>query len=98
VASRFPGDAGAAVGSGGSAVSVRDCGEPLTEQGESFGPSRALVRASVVRRLVLARDELPRGVGLRVVAGYRTPVAQRAIISSYAAGLRMAHPVIGGQN
>jgi len=56
------------------------------------------VRASVVRRLVLARDELPRGVGLRVVAGYRTPVAQRAIISSYAAGLRMAHPVIGGQN
>ena len=43
-----------------SAVSVRDCGEPLTELGESFGPSRALVRASVVRRLVLARDELPR--------------------------------------
>jgi len=78
-----------------SAVSVRDCGEPLTELGESFGPSRALVRASVVRRLVLARDELPRGVALRVVAGYRTAAAQRAIISSYAAGLRMAHPVIG---
>ena len=78
-----------------SAVSVRDCGEPLTELGESFGPSRALARASVVRRLLLARDELPRGVGLRVVVGYRTAAAQRAIISSYAAGLRMANPVIG---
>jgi D-alanyl-D-alanine dipeptidase len=78
-----------------SAVSVRDCGEPLTALGESFGASRALVRASVARRLVLARDELPQGVGLRVVAGYRTAAAQRAIISSYAAGLRIAHPAIG---
>jgi D-alanyl-D-alanine dipeptidase len=78
-----------------SAVPVRDCGEPLTELGESFGPSRALVRASVARRLVLARDALPRGVGLRIVAGYRTAAAQRAIISSYAAGLRIAHPAIG---
>jgi zinc D-Ala-D-Ala dipeptidase len=78
-----------------SAVSVRDCGEPLTVLGESFGPPRALVRASVARRLVLARDELPRGVGLRVVTGYRTAAAQRAIISWYAAGLRIAHPAIG---
>jgi zinc D-Ala-D-Ala dipeptidase len=78
-----------------SAVPVRDCGEPLAALGESFGPSPALVRASVARRLVLARDELPRGVGLRVVAGYRTAAAQRAIISSYAAGLRIAHPAIG---
>jgi zinc D-Ala-D-Ala dipeptidase len=78
-----------------SAVSVRDCGEPLTALGESFGPSRALVRASVARRLVLARDELPPGVGLRVVAGFRTAAAQRAIISSYAAALRIAHPAIG---
>ena len=78
-----------------SAVSVRDCAEPLTALAESFGPSRALVRASVARRLVLARDELPRGVGLRVVAGHRTAEAQRAIISSYAAGLRMVHPAIG---
>ena len=78
-----------------SAVSVRDCGEPLTALAESFGPSRALVRASVARWLVLARDELPRGVGLRVVAGHRTAEVQRAIISSYAAGLRIAHPAIG---
>ena len=78
-----------------SAVPVRDVGEPLTELDESFGHSRALVRASVARRLVLARDELPQGVGLRVIAGYRTAAAQRAIISSYAAGLRIAHPAIG---
>jgi D-alanyl-D-alanine dipeptidase len=78
-----------------SAVPVRDVGEPLTELDESFGHSRALVRASVARRLVLARDELPQGVGLRVIAGYRTAAAQRVIISSYAAGLRMAHPAIG---
>jgi D-alanyl-D-alanine dipeptidase len=78
-----------------SAVPVRDVGEPLTELDESFGHSRALVRASVARRLVLARDELPQGVGLRVIAGYRTAAAQRAIISSYATGLRIAHPAIG---
>jgi zinc D-Ala-D-Ala dipeptidase len=78
-----------------SAVPVRDVGEPLTELDESFGHSRALVRASVARRLMLARDELPQGVGLRVIAGYRTAAAQRAIISSYAAGLRIAHPAIG---
>jgi D-alanyl-D-alanine dipeptidase len=77
------------------AVPVRDCGEPLTELGESFGPCRALVRVSVARRLAVARDALPRAVGLRVVDGYRTAAAQRAIISSYAAQLRAAHPVAG---
>jgi zinc D-Ala-D-Ala dipeptidase len=79
-----------------SAVPVRDCGEPLTELGESFGPSRALVRVSVARRLALARGALPRGVGLRIVDGYRTAAAQRAIISSYAAKLRVVHPALGG--
>jgi len=79
-----------------SAVPVRDCGEPLTELGESFGPSRPLVRVSVAQRLALARDALPRGVGLRVVDGYRTAAAQRAIISSYATKLRVVHPALGG--
>jgi zinc D-Ala-D-Ala dipeptidase len=78
-----------------SAVPVRDCGEPLTALGESFGPCRALVRVSVARRLALARDALPRGVGLRIVDGYRTAAAQRAIISSYAAQLRASHPAAG---
>ncbi len=78
-----------------AAVPVRDCGEPLTELDESFGPCRALVRVSVARRLALARDALPRGVGLRVVDGYQTAAAQRAIISSYAAQLRTDHTAIG---
>src|SRR5262249_23305102 len=58
-------------------------------------PYRALVRVSVARRLALARDGLPRGVGLRVVDGYRTAAAQRPIISSDAAQLRTDHPAIG---
>jgi D-alanyl-D-alanine dipeptidase len=78
-----------------SAVPVRECGEPLTVLGESFGPCRALLRASVARRLAQARDTLPQGVGLRVVDGYRTAAAQRAIISSYAALLRVSHPGAG---
>ena len=78
-----------------AAVPVRECEEPLTALGESFGPCRALVRVSVARRLALARDALPRGVGLRVVDGYRTAAAQRSIISSYAAQLRADHPAIG---
>jgi D-alanyl-D-alanine dipeptidase len=57
------------------AVQVRDCGEPLTALGESFGPCRALVRVSVARRLAQARDALPPGVRLRVVA---PGVARRA--------------------
>jgi zinc D-Ala-D-Ala dipeptidase len=78
-----------------AAVPVRECGEPLTALGESFGPCRALVRVSVARRLVLAREALPQGVGLRVVDGYRSAAAQRAIISSYAAQLRISHPAAG---
>ena len=78
-----------------AAVPVRECGEPLAALGESFGPCRALVRVSVARRLARARDALPQGVGLRVVGGYRTAAAQRAIIRSYAAQLRTAHPAIG---
>jgi D-alanyl-D-alanine dipeptidase len=78
-----------------SAVPARECGEPLTELDESFGPCRALARVSVARRLAQARDMLPRGVGLRVVDGYRTAAAQRTIISSYAAQLRVSHPAAG---
>src|SRR5262249_45442273 len=75
-----------------AAVPVRDSGEPLTELDESFGPSRALVRASVARRLALARAGLPGGLGLRVIEGYGTAAAQRAIIRSYADEVRISHP------
>jgi zinc D-Ala-D-Ala dipeptidase len=75
-----------------SAVPVCENGEPLIGLDESFGPSRALVRASVARRLVLARGRLPQGLGLRVVEGYRTAAAQTVIIESYTAQLRAACP------
>jgi D-alanyl-D-alanine dipeptidase len=75
-----------------AAVPVRDSAEPLTELDESFGPARALVRASVAQRLALARAGLPKGLQLRVIDGYRTAAAQRAIIRSYAEELRASHP------
>ena len=78
-----------------AAVPVRDSGEPLTELDESFGSSRALVRVSVARRLALARTGLPEGLGLRIIAGYRTAAAQRAIIRWYAAELRVSHRAVG---
>ena len=76
-------------------VPVRDSGEPLTELDESFVSSRALVRVSVARRLALARAALPKGLGLRVIEGYRTAAAQRAVIRSYADELRVSHPAVG---
>jgi D-alanyl-D-alanine dipeptidase len=75
-----------------AAVPVRDSAEPLTELDESFGPARALVRASVAQRLALARAGLPKGLQLRVIDGYRTAAAQRAIIRSYSEELRASHP------
>jgi D-alanyl-D-alanine dipeptidase len=78
-----------------AAVPVRDSGEPLTELDESFGSPRALVRVSVARRLALARAGLPKGLGLRVIEGYRTAAAQRAIIRSYADEIRVSHPAVG---
>ena len=75
-----------------SAVPVRDVGQPLIGLDESFGPSRAQVRVSVARQLVRARERLPQGLALRVVEGYRTAAAQRAIIESYTAQLREACP------
>src|SRR5436190_1735786 len=78
-----------------AAVPVRDSGEPLTELDESFGSSRALARVSVARRLALARAGLPEGLGLRVIEGYRTAAAQRAIIRWYADELRGSHRAVG---
>ena len=78
-----------------AAVPVRDSGEPLTELDESFGCSRALVRVSVARRLALARAGLPKGLGLRVIEGYRTAAAQRAIIKWYADEIHVSHPAVG---
>lgn len=74
------------------AIPVQDDGEPLVELPAAFGPARALVRASLAQRLMLARDRLRAGVGLRVVEGHRTIEDQRAIITAYATELLTARP------
>ncbi|MXG88896.1 M15 family metallopeptidase [Nocardioides flavescens] len=75
-----------------AAVPVRECGEPLVTLDASFGPARARVRSGLALRLLTARQLLPAGVGLRVVEGHRTLRDQEAIIASYSAQVRAAHP------
>ena len=69
-----------------SAVGVLDNGEPLVRLGG------ALVRAGLAARLRAADADLPAGIRLHVVEGHRSTAAQRAIIASYAAEVRTAHP------
>jgi D-alanyl-D-alanine dipeptidase len=76
------------------AVPVQECGEPLVALDASFGPARALVRAGLADRLVLARDLLPRGVRLRVVEGHRPVAQQRAIIARYSGEVCRLRPGI----
>lgn len=75
-----------------AAIPVEDEGEPLVELTAPFGPARARVRVSLAQRLLLARDRLPDGIGLRVVEGHRSIADQRAIIARYAAELSAADP------
>ncbi|GAB2885416.1 M15 family metallopeptidase [Nocardioides pacificus] len=85
-----------------SAVPVRDCGDPLVPLDLSSGlvldpPATrgALVRAGLATRLSLAQAALPAGLRLHVVEGHRPVHAQRAIIASYGAQVRRAHPRAG---
>ncbi|GAA4461459.1 M15 family metallopeptidase [Phytohabitans houttuyneae] len=75
-----------------SAVPVRDAGEALVRLDADFGPARAWVRRGLGERLATARDALPAGLRLLVVEGHRPVRQQRAIISAYAAQLRLLHP------
>jgi len=75
-----------------SAVPVHDSGEPLVALDASFGPARALVRAGLATRLLAASALLPAGTALRVVEGHRALADQEAIIASYSAQVRAAHP------
>ena len=75
-------------------VPVHDEGEPMVLLDSSFGPAYAAVRASLAQRLLLARDRLPAGIGLRVVDGHRSIADQQAIIAGYAAQLSRLHPGI----
>ncbi|MFL6023499.1 MAG: M15 family metallopeptidase [Marmoricola sp.] len=76
------------------AVPVVECGEPLVALDPSFGPARALVRASLATRLEVAAGLLPAGIRLDVVEGMRSPVDQQAIIARYSAEICAAHPGI----
>jgi D-alanyl-D-alanine dipeptidase len=76
------------------AVPVVESGEPLVRLPASLSPVGALVRAGLADRLMAADLQLPRGVQLRVVEGYRPVEQQRAIIASYAAQVRAHHPGI----
>ena len=76
------------------AVPVVECGEPLVPLDASFGPARALVRASLATRLEVAAGLLPPGLGLRVVEGHRSLGDQQAIIAQYSAEVCAWHPGI----
>ncbi|KQW42991.1 dipeptidase [Nocardioides sp. Root1257] len=74
------------------AVPVLESGEPLVRLPRSLSPAGALVRAGLADRLMAADIQLPPGIRLRVVEGYRPVEEQRAIIASYAAQVRAHHP------
>ncbi len=77
-------------------VPVHDEGEPMVLLDSSFGPAYAAVRASLAQRLLLARDRLPAGIGLRVVDGHRSKADQQAIVAGYAAKLSRLQPGLTG--
>ncbi|WP_149180014.1 M15 family metallopeptidase [Streptomyces sp. TRM49041] len=82
---------------------VADTGEPLVDLRAADGllvdgrkadddGSYAHVRADVARRLLLAQRELPTGVRLLIVEGFRPPALQRSYFEEYAAVMRASHP------
>lgn len=80
-----------------AAVPVAESGEPLVGTGlprrpGSGGPQGSRVRATVARRLALARAALPGGMHLVLAEGWRSPAAQAAIVASYRSRVRLDHP------
>ncbi|WP_031065632.1 M15 family metallopeptidase [Streptomyces sp. NRRL WC-3742] len=86
-----------------AAVPVADCGERLVdvrEGGSLLVDARkrdaadafAHLREGVVARLLAAQAQLPEGVRLLFVEGYRPPALQREYFEEYADELRAAHP------
>ncbi|MET8993436.1 M15 family metallopeptidase [Nonomuraea wenchangensis] len=84
-------------------VLTQECGEPLVDLrtlatvrvdsrlSESTG-AFAHVRLSVADRLVAAQTQLPRGLRLLVVEGYRPPALQARYFADSLARHRAAHP------
>ncbi|MFE5942000.1 M15 family metallopeptidase [Streptomyces sp. NPDC056480] len=87
-----------------AAVPVRECGERLVDvrrggallvdQRKSQDSAGAFVhlREGVLDRLLTAQAQLPRGMRLLYVEGYRPPALQRHYFDEYAARLRAEHP------
>ena len=71
---------------------VADDGEPLMRLFPALSPTRALVRRSLVERLMAAELALPAGIRLKVVEGYRSVADQQAIIAAYSAELCAERP------
>jgi D-alanyl-D-alanine dipeptidase len=78
------------------AVPVVECGDLVVRLPGTMSPEGARVRSGLAERLMAADLTLPAGVRLRVVEGHRTLDAQQAIITSYAAQVRRAHPAAAG--
>ena len=84
-------------------VPVLECGEALADARDEpavrvddrvadIAGAFAQLRAGELARLTSAAAQLPRGVGLSLVEGYRPLALQRRYFFSYAAALRTRHP------
>lgn len=87
-----------------AAVPVRECGEQLVDvrrggallvderKRQGSAGAFAHLREGVLDRLLTAQAQLPRGMRLLFVEGYRPPALQRHYFDEYAAELRAEHP------
>ncbi|MFC9429583.1 M15 family metallopeptidase [Streptomyces sp. NPDC056987] len=87
-----------------AAVPVHECGERLVDvrrrspllvderKGQDSAGAFAHMREGVLDRLLKAQAQLPQGMRLLFVEGYRPPSLQRRYFDEYAAQLRAEHP------
>ncbi|MBZ6102134.1 M15 family metallopeptidase [Streptomyces olivaceus] len=87
-----------------AAVPVQECGEPLvdvrlnspllvdTRKWQDSAGAFAHLREGVLTRLLEAQAQLPPGLRLLFVEGYRPPALQRHYFDKYATRLRTEHP------
>ncbi|RSS98837.1 dipeptidase [Streptomyces sp. WAC07149] len=86
-----------------AAVPVMECGEPLVDVRDAGtllvhlrkqDPVHAFahLREGVLERLLRAQRELPRGVRLMFIEGFRPPALQQRYFTEYADRLRAEHP------
>ncbi|MGQ4516858.1 M15 family metallopeptidase [Streptomyces sp. DW26H14] len=88
-----------------TSVPVEECGEPLVDVRAYRGGALRVdgreaarqdtymyLREGVAERLVAAQEQLPAGIRLLFLEGYRPPTLQRRYFTSYADELRATHP------